>query len=410
MREEHSDFYSRELMDFVKSKLLDGPTRIIDMKGVGSLACLSVRFALDFDLADKLGQDVALTLVKHHMRLCVAATGNFEKVMTMAGSEPYLAEAARELMSRVGAVRLLAENSYLSCIDLGRHGELVAALLIMRARDACHDATVGRDWGRSRVPARVVSVVDFMRALLPVPAYEKLQFTKPQHWRSGEDKPFSEAFEGYKTWFNHVVKVHDTDMIKAEHLWKFVMRGAMVMCTDNQLGLDLVLPVCARDDKLSRRTVTAILIQVKNNKYFKDQIDKPLFDCMDPFRIGLFSGEDRPLPVVRMVFALGSDKPGVVFPAVEVSKRDVDAFTGYDIWCAGLSSDTFRDIGSDMEWYKSVFLRTTQPLDGFDVKEAKDRYWVGDEATEQARCRLRRRMAPLSHGMVESHSYVHDAN
>jgi hypothetical protein len=38
--------------------------------------------------------------------------------MTMAGSEPYLAEAARELMSRVGAVRLLAENSYLSCIDL----------------------------------------------------------------------------------------------------------------------------------------------------------------------------------------------------------------------------------------------------------------------------------------------------
>ena len=404
MREEHSDFHSRELMDFVKSKLLDGPTRINDTKGVGSLACLSVRFALDFNLADKSGRDLTLTLVERHMRLCIAATANFENVITMAGSEPYIAEAARELMSKVGAVQLLADNTHLSCIDLGRHGELVVAMLIMRARDACHDATVGRNWGHARVPSRVVSIDSFMRALLPVSVYEKLKSVKPQHWRSGEDKPFSETFEGYRTWFNHIIKVHNTDIIKTAHLWKFITRGSMIMCVNNQLGIDLVIPVCTRDNKLSRRTVTAILIQVKNDKNFKYKVDKPLIDCMDPFRVGLFSEDDRPLPVIRMVFALGSDKTGVVFPAVEDARRDVDAFTGYDIWCAGLSMDTFRDIGSDLEWYKSLLLRTVQPLDGFEVKDAKDRY--RDETTDQARGRLRRRMAPL---MVETHGCIHDS-
>ena len=395
VNEEDNKHCSDELMRFAKARLLDGPTQLDDLKGLGSLACLSARFALEFDLADKSGRDVALTLVEHHMRLCVAASIGFEKVITKAGSEPYLAEAARELMSDVGAVRLLAENSSLGYIDLGRRGELVATLLVMRARDA--SATVTR--------SRVVSINDLMRALLPVPAYEKLKSMKPQHSQSGEDKRFSEAFEGYGTWFNHVIKVQDTDMINTEHLWKFITRGAMVICIDNEFGIDLVLPVCARD-KLSRRSVTAILIQIKYGKRFGLQVDKHSFDCMDPFRVGLFSEDDRPLPVIRMVFALGSDKVGVVFPTVEEGKRDVDRFTAYDIWCAGLSPDVFRDIGSDLESYKSLFLRSLQSHDGFEVKDAKDRY--RNEATEQARGMQRRKMVPLT-VPAETHSYIHDA-
>jgi hypothetical protein len=317
----------------------------------------------------------------------------------MAGSEPYLTEAARELMLEIGAARLLAENPNLSCIDCSQRGELVAALLIMRARDAA--AAVNH----SRVGSRAVSVNDFMRALLPVPAFETLKFAKPQHCKSGEDKPFSEAFNGYCTWFNHVVKVHQTDLIKTEHLWKFIMRGAMAVCVDNQLGTDIILPVCTRDDKISRRTVTAILIQVKNNKNFKYDVDKPLFDCMDPFRVGLFSKDDRPLPIIRMVFALGSDQPGVVFPSLE-DRKGVDAFTSYDIWCAGLSPDTFRDIASDLQCYTSLFLRSLQPHNGFDAKDAKKRY--RNETTEKAREGRRRRMAPLSGPSVETHSDIHD--
>ncbi|KAF8264913.1 hypothetical protein EI94DRAFT_409046 [Lactarius quietus] len=362
----HSNPYHTPLR-LAKKKLLDGPTKLNDEKGLGSLACLSVRFALDFDLADKSGRDVSLTLIERHMRLCVAATTGFEKLVTTAASEPFLAEAARELMlsfAPFGAVRLLAENPSLSNIIRvgGQHGELIAALIIMRARDA---AAVVTEYKSSRA----ISVNDFMRALLPIPAYETFVSAKPQYWRTGEDMPFSKAFEGYSTWFNHVIKVHQSDMINTKHLWKFITRGAMVMCVDNQLGIDIVLPICARDNKLSRSTVSAILIQVKNDKNFKYQVDKTLFECMDPFRVGLFSEGDRPLPVIRMVFALGSDKRGVVFPAVE---DEIDTFTAYDIWCAGLSPHTFRDTAIDLEWYRSLFLRSLRPHDEFDFKDDKD--------------------------------------
>jgi hypothetical protein len=39
-------------MLFAKQKLLDGPPVLASVNGSGSLACLSVRFTLEFNLAD----------------------------------------------------------------------------------------------------------------------------------------------------------------------------------------------------------------------------------------------------------------------------------------------------------------------------------------------------------------------
>jgi hypothetical protein len=386
------------LMQFAKAKLLDGPVVLSDKHAPGLLACLSVRFALDFDLAYEHGHEVARTQIERHMRLCVAATTGFEKLITIAGSEPLLAEAARELMSESGVrvVQHLAENSSLSCVDRGQRGELVAALIIMRARDAFTGTS-----------SRVVSVNDFMNALLPESTYEVLKFNKPQSWRSDEDKdkPFYKAFEGYSTWFNHVIKTQQSDMISTKHLWKFITRGAMVMCVDNQHGIDIVLPICLGEQKLSKRTVSAILIQVKNNKDFGPKVDKTLFDGMNPFRVGLFSEGDEPLlPVIRLVFALASDKASVTFPTVAERKHHPDKFTAYDIWCAGLSPDTFRNIGEDSKWYKLLLARPRELVDAFDLKEAEDQYQ--DEETARERGIRRRRMAPLLF-KVAAHNYIH---
>ena len=119
--EECEAYYSRVLTDFSKRKLLDGGTILDDVKGPGALACLSVRFTLEFDLADIYGREVAQTQIERYMRLCVTATAGLEKLITIAGSEPFLAEATCELMfrSNFGAARLLAENSSLSCISRG---------------------------------------------------------------------------------------------------------------------------------------------------------------------------------------------------------------------------------------------------------------------------------------------------
>jgi hypothetical protein len=322
------------------------------------------------------------------MRLCLAATTGFERLITLAGSEPLLAEAASELIrhSLMNPVRHLADHSDLNCIDRGRRGELVASLIIMQARDAA----------AFQHEKRWVSVSEFMEALLPLDAYNNLQRSRPASWRKGEYRPFSETFRDCAVWFNHVIKIEKRAMINTKLLWTFITRGAMIMCSHNQDGIDIVLPVCSTEGNLSRDSVTAIIIQVKNAEQFGCSIDKTIFDGMDPLRVGLFDKESQK-PVIRMVFALASPRPGIIFPPRRkypntTRSGGVGKFTAFNIWCAGLSC--FKNIGDDLSSYQILLDRSLQPHDAFEVGETNDPYL--DTATKSGRARRRRGMAVLT--------------
>jgi hypothetical protein len=85
------------LLSFAKQKLSDGWFTLDAANLAGSLACLCVRFGLEFN-ADENSRRVACTQVERHMRLCLVATTGFETLITIAGSEPLLAEAASQIM------------------------------------------------------------------------------------------------------------------------------------------------------------------------------------------------------------------------------------------------------------------------------------------------------------------------
>ena len=145
-------------IDSAKSKLLCGPYALANNDRPGSLACLSVRFALEFTM-DGTARDVVCEQIERYMRPCIAATTGLEKLVTGAGSEPLPAEAAYQLVKESGknAVHYLAGHSDLSCINRGRRGELVSTLLIMHAYD---EARKGLLYGKTRW----VPVVSFMEA------------------------------------------------------------------------------------------------------------------------------------------------------------------------------------------------------------------------------------------------------
>ena len=389
----------KELMLFAKEKLLNGRSTLHNEDGPGSLACLSVRFALEFN-ADSVSRNVTCKQVERHMRLCLAATTGFGRLITLAGSEPLLAEAAWQLMrdSSAKPVQHLARHSDLHCIDRGRRGELVAAILVMQARDAAVTTQLKREklQGRERPEGqRAVSVGDFMEALLPQSSYEIARSSMPTLWRAGEDRRFDETFKDYSIWFNHVIRIEDSKMINAEYLWAFITRGAMVLCAHNQYGVDVVLPLCLNQGNLSRHTVSAILIQVKNDDKYGCSIDKTLFDGLNPMGVGLFNEGSTVQPVIRMVFALASPKPAVLFPPVRERNRGrfLDNCTTFDIWCAGVSS--FNSIGEeDLTSYQVLLDRSLQPHDAFNLRESDDKFL--DEATRASRGSRRRRMAALT--------------
>ncbi|KAI9434407.1 hypothetical protein F5148DRAFT_998459 [Russula earlei] len=426
------------IMDYAKQKLLCGPTVLEDNPN-GLLACLSVRFALAFNM-DVSARDVNHVQVERHMRLRIAATVGLENLVTMAGSEPLLAEAAYDLMeeTRMNAVCHLANHPNLNCIDRGRRGELVAALLIMQAFD------VARAINRKRW----VTVVDFMKALLPESNYEALLRSLPTSWPENHKKQmtFEEIFKDYGLWFNHVIKIECKEMISTRHLWKFVTRGAMILCGTNQDGIDIVLPAFLTTRELGPNSMTVVVIQVKNANAYGPNLDESLFDAMDsvvksailstsPVDSSLDSdceftiqvsntnkrkptkpvGPSQPKkmkenvipapkvvnpelatedmkPVIRVVFALASPTSAVAFRKRPPTKNDFDGFTAFDIWLAGLDRGTFNQIQEvDKKSYKLLLERSLMPHDGFTLKDEPD---IGEKA-KKAREPRRRRMAPL---------------
>ena len=402
-----------ELLDFAKQKLLNGASTI-DSNPEGSrsrsLACLCVRFALEFN-ADAISRDVACTQVERHMRLCLSAMAGFERLFTIAGSEPLLAEAASQLTGGdlKKPVDHLADHFDLDCIDRGRRGELVATMIVMQARD---DASAAQR-------SRWITVSGFMEALLPHDRFEEVLNSVPTLCDEDNDKPFGETFKDYAMWFNHVVRIKDPAMIKSEHLWTFITRGAMVVCTDNQDGVDIVLPLCPKTGNISRDTVSAILIQVKNAKRYRRNIDNVLFNKMDPIELGIFEKNSPRRPIIRMVFALAApdeddvDEDDVsVLPKEKRKKEQAKAVsspgvrtrysrrgdknltTTFDIWCAGLSEKTFKGNANHVTPYKVLLNRLLQVDKVFTLREIKDDFL--DEHTRRSRGSLRRRMAALT--------------
>jgi len=404
-----------ELLQFATQKLLNGASTLHgDKTGSGVLACLCVRFALEFN-ADPSSREVACTQVERHMRLCLAATAGFERLITIAGSEPLLAEAASRLTGGdlKKPVDHLASVLDLDCIDRGRRGELVATMMIMQARDEA-SAREGSRW---------ISVKSFMEALLSQDKYEDLLNSVPTARRKEGDMPFGETFENYAMWFNHVIRIMDRKAINSKNLWTYITRGAMVVCTHYQPGVDIVLPLCLKTGNISGNNVSAILIQVKNAKQYGRTIDKRLFDAMDPVSVGLFDDNTSQRPIIRMVFALAApdedkdegkdegkdeddesahpkkkrpktDAVSLPLPRAPHSARGDNGLTTFDIWCAGLSKKTFRGNPDDLTSYKVVLDRLLQVDEVFKLQETKDIFL--DDKTRSLRESLRRRMSALT--------------
>jgi hypothetical protein len=365
---------------------LDGKRQLEEKDSSGTLACLSVRFALEFDMASNF-REVTCKQVERHMRLCLAAMAGCKTLVTFSGSEPLLAEAASQLMqgSIMNPVRHLANHSDLHCVDRGQRGELVAALILMQARDKA--VMMQLPWESTRW----ASVSSFMKALLPETDYKTLEHKKMTCWHNGEDEPFAEMFEDYAMWFNHIIRIHKDTLINAKYLWRFITRGAMIICAHNQAGVDIIIPLCLKTEKLSPKTVSAILVQVKNASKHGNKIDTDLFGKLCPFNLGVFDKDATLRPVIRMVFALASQESEVKFREMD---ETCGKFTAFDIWCAGLSC--FGSVDEeDLASYKVLLDRSLEPQHAFILGElAKDKY-VLDE-TKQLRGLRRRRIAALT--------------
>lgn len=357
---------------------------------------MSVRLALEFNAQTTEARACELEQVEKYMRVCIRIHKGFETAVTISPSEPLLAEAARQHMSahssRINLPASLLEHLTTMGLDKGDRGELVAQVILILAADkACeeHLAISGNQLStptaRSQdqpilempivsTAPRAFSVQLFMQALLEKHWHDDVLRSLPAKWRTKTEsnRNFQTAFKDARIYFTHFVKLDDPGVINREFLWRLAIRGCVALCANCQGGIDIIAPLVFGTGTLCRSNISALFVQVKNDRSFKAQPNTILFDLMNPYLVRFFDmGEKKPLPIIRMVFALGSPTAAVeAIPqyverlprkAKTTAREGVQKsprYTSYDIWCAKASSETFGVIKIEDEQNYALLLKT----------------------------------------------------
>ena len=365
----------RSIVKFAGEKLLcnafpSSTESVAALSHVQKMACISVRMPLEFNLRSR---SMEKTLVEKHLRVCLHVDPGFETAVTIAPSEPLLAEASSLIMSdpAFDLPRHLLKELENRGLDKGNRGELIGMALCLLARDAA----------AKKLRKRIIPVSTFIQELV---VSDDILTSMPIHARTSDEaqKNFEDTFTDSNIFFNHFVKFRDRGVINRRYLWRLVARGAAGLCADFQIGVDIVIPFLFWDRRLRRVNVSAVFIQCKNDGSFQINPRLYLFDMMHPFHIQFFDEKETDLvPIIRMVFALASPDAGVVVlqaPGKVQPPRDAtfkarfqaDKFTSFDIWCAKASKMTFCPVEED-EIFQKLLLRFRIFPDVYDVKRTE---------------------------------------
>ncbi|KAF8526795.1 hypothetical protein JB92DRAFT_3224883 [Gautieria morchelliformis] len=185
---------SLAIVHFATHKLLNGPDKPFELSS--SIAPLAIWLPLEFNALTDAGREAEQQQVESHMRICLKIDLVVDVMYTVAPSEPVLIEAAVQTMEA-------HEGNPTTCATFSQ--------TFLHTK---HKATV-----------------------LDTQAYE--------------DGPFlQKVFKDSWTHCMHFVKVTDHKVINCKFLMRLMACGAGILCANNQLGIDAIIPVCYKGKDL----------------------------------------------------------------------------------------------------------------------------------------------------------------
>jgi hypothetical protein len=166
-------------------------------------------------------------------------------------------------------------------------------------------------------------------------------------------------------YFTHFIQLQDSKVVHRRYLPGFMQRGAAFLCPAYKTGFDIGIPfMFDGDGPLKQSNMGLLLVRVKNDKKYSTTPNRALFHEMEPSVTGIFDEEeDSPVPIIRMVFALGASEGCVRVVGQQEQNpsspepRQESFFTAYDIWCGRACRRTFGPITESDEKYYANLLR-----------------------------------------------------
>lgn len=229
--------------------------------------------------------------------------------------EPILAEAAAQLLEvpknfgRIVEISNIAFDTILAGGNSrGLRGEYVARLLLT----AAHDRAVLQQISASNNSmdgqlkyTQPVKVLEFLKCLLKEDFHSLILQMKTKRKPEGITMDLQTAFTDAYINFTHYMRV-ENDVNADYHLaWNALARSAALQCYQNQESVDIIIPILLSnpngDNILDKKSVSAILIQVKNR-----EDKKPVYINAD--KINFFPSDYLPYIAIVMELGLGDVK------------------------------------------------------------------------------------------------------
>ena len=337
---------------FAVRKLLNADPYTQEFTQHQKLACLSQRLPIQFNSRTYVSRNAEMTQVEEHLRVCLKVDATLETMETVSPSEPLLSEAAYVIMAQKSFKPVEALKSILEgfAIHQGDRGEFLALLLLTLARDQA----VGLPNKTGHPERRFFHLPSFLYGdLFKVASRSRAGLTSQTVKAL---KTLKQDFPEATMHFNHFIKLHDFKSVNKESLLLLMTRGAGVLSADGQVSIDAANVFLISGTKVRTDNLGLILYQIKNNADYNDKPNPKLFDSMNPYDLKILAPEDKPIPLIRIFFALAAKTP-----SLHVTRHPPSSTYGavvYDIWSAGLSSKFLEPIIPNTDIWKAL-LRTS---------------------------------------------------
>lgn len=134
------------------------------------------------------------------------------------------------------------------------------------------------------------------------------------------------------------MEIDENRTILRDRLRTLVLRGAAAVVLDGQSSFSIVIPILSQSGngtyEVTKDYLSAIVVKVVNPPGLGSTSIKKLFESMDPYDI-IYEKGDEPLPVIRMVISLTSEKPCSFIRRTELIAKNINGtvYDAFDFWC-----------------------------------------------------------------------------
>ena len=313
-----------------------------------------------------------------HMRMVTSIKKGIESLDSLTASEPLLSEAAFLVMKDTNTFNLAdALTDVMGYLNINPEdlAKLFVSAFFTWARDrAVLEIDEPQCEGQL---SRYISVNELFSHLFSRSTFNSISSAMPSLWnQKTTKKTFEQEFGDAFMHFNHFI-VRDCLQLRYPTWFRssslaFISRGAAILTSKRfspYFSVDAVFPFLYGYTELDVQRVSFILVHVTKN-IVPQSSRTAIFREMDPspqvctflHAVDQVNGEYFPIPIIRIVFALCDNEPGVThvtYPNPAVGKYGNRPgsihFTSYDFWCSGISPGILEPVKEAHEKWAALF-------------------------------------------------------